>query len=185
MHKVLSTLLISVALSIASLAWASTEVFEVIEIEGPVERASGPPELLALENKDEITPRVLLAFGKLPEHYLSLALGLRGSGIDLLRADSRQLDAFIAQAEAGEIDADPEELRNLRELMAKRDYLTWEPVQKGQKLAAGELLRAGKDTSLFLQTASGAERSISPNGVVRLDPDNPILAWSSIGAYRS
>ncbi len=178
MHKVSSTLLICVVLSIASLAWASAEVFEVMEIEGHLERASGPPELLNQENQDVVTPRILLAFGQLPQEYVSLALALRGSGIDLLRADSRQLDAVIAQAEAGEIDADPEKLRELRELMVSRSYLNWEPVHQGQKLAAGELLRADEDAYVSLRTISGVDGKMSLHGVMRLDPENRALAWS-------
>ena len=178
MHKVSSTLLICIALSIASLAWANAEVFEVTDIQGRLERASGPPELLTLENQDAVTPRILLAFDQLPQEYVSLALALRGSGIDLLRADSRQLDTFIAQAEAEIIDADPEQLRELRELMVSRSYLNWEPVHQGQKLAAGELLRADEDAYVSLRTISGVDRKISLHGVMRLDPENPALAWS-------
>ncbi len=179
MHKVSSTLLICIALSIASLAWAGAEEFEVIGVQGHVERASGPPELLTLDKRDVVTPRALLAFDKLPKEYVSLALALRGSGIDLLRADGSQLDALIAQAEAGELDVDPEELRGLRELLATRSYLSWEPVIEGHRLVPGELLRAGDEASVSLRTASGVESTINPNGMVRLDPENPALAWSS------
>jgi len=160
-------------------AWAGTDEFEVIGIQGHVERASGPPELLTLERRDEVTPRVLLAFDTLPQKYVSLALALRGSGIDLLRADDRQLDALIGQAEAGELDADPEELRGLRDLLANRRYLSWEPVLEGHRLVLGELLRAGDEASVSLRTASGVESTISPNRMVRLDPENPALVWTS------
>ena len=160
-------------------AWAGAEEFEVIRVQGHVERASGPPELLTLDKRDEVTPRALLAFDQLPKEYVSLALALRGSGIDLLRADGSQLDALIAQAEAGELEVDPEELRGLRELLATRSYLSWEPVIEGHRLVPGELLRAGDEASVSLRTVSGVESTISPNRVVRLDPENPALAWSS------
>ena len=166
-------------LSCALWAWAGTDEFEVIGVQGHVERASGPPELLTLERRDEVTPRVLLAFDKLPQKYVGLALGLRGSGIDLLRADGSKLDALIVQAEAGELDADPEELQGLRELLATRSYLSWEPILEGHRLVPGELLRAGDVASVSLRTASGVESTINPNRMVRFDPQNPALVWSS------
>ncbi len=63
---------------------AGAEVYEVTEVRGSVEKASGPDELVQLDARGEITPRALMAFGQLPAKFMGLALDLRAEGVDLL-----------------------------------------------------------------------------------------------------
>lgn len=87
LKKILCSIFFMFFYLLSNLGGVCADTFEVIKIQGKVERASGPPELLKLEAEDKVNPRALRAFGKLPEEFMSLALQLRSDGVDLLTAD--------------------------------------------------------------------------------------------------
>ncbi len=87
LKKILCSIFFVFFYLLANLGGVYADIFEVIKIQGEVERASGPPKLLKLEAEDNVNPLALLAFGKLPEEFMSLALQLRSDNIDLLTAD--------------------------------------------------------------------------------------------------
>ncbi len=156
---------------ILNIGWVEAEVFEVTHIQGAVEKASGPSELLELEARDEITPRALMAFGKLPEEFVGPALQLRSAGVDLLRADMEELELYIEDARSGKIDADPDKLTELKSYMEKMDYLNWTQVCSGDRIAGDDLLRIPEGSWIVLQDFAGGKSRISSSGFFRITQD--------------
>lgn len=178
MTRYLCILICVVALVMIHADNVHADSYEVVKIDGVVEYASGPPELLKLEKEGKINARALRAFDKLPEEYMSLALELRPAGINLLTADAEQLEQYVQGVEAGEIDADSVKMKQLQSHLSERGYLTWEPVQPGQELVAGDLVRAADGAVLTLRNDFGGEGEVKPSGIFVLSPDKLSFAWS-------
>lgn len=139
LRPVVSHVLTACALMLCSgAAVQAQERLQVLGVDGVVERASGPAELIRLDSEGRITVRALRGFGQLPETYGKLALTLRGMGVDLMAADAQQLRELIARAEGGDLKTDPQPLRALLALIEQREYLEWTPVQAGEALEVGE-----------------------------------------------
>ncbi|MBK1655429.1 PQQ-like beta-propeller repeat protein [Allochromatium vinosum] len=161
---------------------SARETFEVMEVEGRVEQATGPAELQQLDAEDRITVRALIGFGRLPEPLRKLVLELRGQGVDALGAGANEIRDLIAQAEAGTLKADPQQLRALLALLEHRDYLDWTPLTPGAtvELDAHDWIRG--DGRAVLQAASGqrqtlaAEERPSQAGPIGASPDREPIA---------
>ncbi|HSH56505.1 MAG TPA: hypothetical protein VK965_00970, partial [Halomonas sp.] len=110
------------------------ESWQVQEVEGLFEHATGPEELLTLGRQQPLTPRTLMAYGKLPDEVTRLALALRREGVDLLSADPETLSRLLERVEAGELEADENVLGRLRQLIVNQDYLDWETIVPEQTL---------------------------------------------------
>lgn len=134
------------------------ETFAVMEVEGRVEQATGPAELQRLDAADRVTVRALMGFGRLPEPLRALVLELRGLGIDALGAGANEIRTLIAQAKTGALQADPQQLQALLNLLEDREYLDWTPLAPGVtiELEAGDWIRG--DGRAVLQAASGQRR---------------------------
>ncbi|BCU06322.1 hypothetical protein [Allochromatium tepidum] len=150
-----------VLLLLAQGAVSARETFEVMEVEGRVEQATGPAELQRLDAEDRVTVRALIGFGRLPEPLRKLVLELRGQGVDALGAGANEIRDFIAQAEAGTLKADPQQLQALLALLEHRDYLDWTPLAPGAtvELDARDWIRG--DGRAVLQAASGERRMLA------------------------
>lgn len=175
--------MICIGLCVLGSGLAGAEVYKVAEVRGSVEKASGPDELVELEARREITPRALMAFGQLPAEFMGLALDLRAEGVDLLSADTEQIERLVEQVEAGEIRADPAKLRSLVTFLDDKAYLGWEPVQAGQSITARDLLKGLEDSSLVIRGEGGEHKVDVPVGMLRL-PAVPSLLVQSGGGER-
>ncbi|AHF00257.1 hypothetical protein [Thioalkalivibrio paradoxus] len=145
----------------------ATERLEVIEVDGQVERAAGPAELLDMASGGHTTVRALRAFGRLPDEFGALALSLRGAGVDLLAAGIPEVEALQADAEAGRLDADPDALERLLALLQEHDYLDWAALQAGHELEpAGPGLLRGEGRAV-LRDAGGTLLALELHGGVR------------------
>ena len=140
---------------------SARETFEVMEVEGRVEQATGPAELQQLDAEDRVTVRALIGFGRLPEPLRKLVLELRGLGVDALGAGANEIRDFIAQAEAGTLKADPQQLQALLTLLEDREYLEWTPLAPGAtiELDASDWIRG--DGRAVLQAASGQRQTLA------------------------
>ncbi|WP_141565369.1 NHL repeat-containing protein [Ectothiorhodospira sp. PHS-1] len=70
----------------------------VMSVASGAASVSWPDELLSLEQQDRLTVRALAAYGLLPDRHRSLAMELRGQGLDLLAADRRRIQGWIDEA---------------------------------------------------------------------------------------
>ncbi|MGQ9831702.1 MAG: hypothetical protein ACUVQI_08870 [Thermochromatium sp.] len=137
------------------------ETFEVMEVEGRVEQATGPAALQQLDAEDRVTVRALIGFGRLPEPLRELVFKLRRQGVDALGAGANEIRDFIAQAEAGTLKADPQQLQALLALLEDREYLDWTPLAPGAmvELDASDWIRG--DGRAVLQAASGQRQTLA------------------------
>ncbi len=146
--------------------------YKVSEIYGNIKISSDPSELIDLHREGQINPRALMAFGKLPDEFVSLAMKLRSYDIDLLRADIHQIEEYIDQARSGIIDIDPEILINLKFYILDKKYINWSNLKTGDIISGYELLWFDDNTWMMLQSPEGGESRISSSGVLQLETDN-------------
>ncbi len=107
---------------------------------GAIEIASGPEDLVKLEQKGKITVRALRGFGRLPDHFLKLAQTLRNEkGLDLLGADLEQIRQWSVEPHLAEV---ADQLAELAAFMEQGEYLDWSPVPEGVSIPAGSLVRS-------------------------------------------
>ena len=148
------------------LVWAASVSAElqVIAVDGDVEYAAGPVELLQLGAEDRLTVRALRAFGRTPDSLNALALSLRRADIDLLTATLEDVETLAAQVRAGNIDGDAQALKELLAVIKQRDYLDWELLDVGSRLpdssatllrGPGRVLVAAEDGSEMILRTSG------------------------------
>lgn len=158
--------LLLLAVLVGSVTSAEEATDRVVEIEGQVERAAGPADLLGLAAGDAVTVRALRAFGRLPEPYMELALALRRDGIDLLTMGPGELRELIVSAQAGQVRVDPERVAELLALIDDREYLEWEALAAGDSLVLGDqdLLRG--DGRVVIERASGETLALRTSGLV-------------------
>lgn len=157
----LGACLLALALSPAS--HAQTRV-EVVEVDGVVERATGPTELMRIDAGGRISVRALRGFGLLPESYAELALNLRGQGVDLLSAGPEEIRALVERAEAGTLTVDLEALKALLELFETRGFYAWQALQPGESIDLGgaEFIRG--DGRATVRDPSGPMLTLAPAG---------------------
>ena len=163
------------------------QTWQVHEVEGVFEHAIGPEELLALGRQQPLTPRTLMAYGKLPAEATRLALALRSEGIDLLSADPETLDRLLAQAQAGELEADEHVLGRLRHLIVSRDYLDWEDIEAEQTITLVDNALVRGRGELILEDSQGAQaRLLLANEAVPAERISRIEAplWAQAPALR-
>lgn len=127
---------------------------DIVEVNGFIEYAAGPQELLDLAEQDRLTLRALRGFGVLPADYDRLILALRQTDVDLLGANETvvlELLGRLRQQDSEHLD----ELMALWGFLVAKDYLDWQPLESGQNMtwSDGMLLRGGGD--LVLQGAEG------------------------------
>lgn len=151
------------ALALSPAAQAQTRV-EVVEVEGVVEHATGPAELMRIDADGRITVRALRGFGLLPEPYAKLALDLRGQGVDLLSAGPAELKALIERAEAGSLKVDPQPLHALLELFERRDFYAWQALQPGESLELGGADFIRGDGRALVRDPAGPVLTLAPGG---------------------
>lgn len=126
-------------LSISTLTLAQ-EKLTVLEVEGELQRALSPSELIKIETQGELTMRALRAFNLLPESFMGLAMDLRRANIDLLAATADEVRALQPQIEEGALKADKDAYNSLLYLLESQAYLEWESLEKGTILSADEPL---------------------------------------------
>jgi len=145
---------------------AESSLVRVIEIEGWLEHAAGPGELLVMEARGELTLRALRAFGRLPDGFGPLAFVLREAGINLLDAGPHDLRGMLWAAEAGRLAVDPVALRRLLDDLEQRRFLDWQPLALGEviELHVHSLLR-GPGRAL-LEFTNGQMLAVQPASVV-------------------
>ena len=145
---------------------AQETVVWVLQTDGGVEHATGPDELLALEAQGQLTLRALRAFGRVPDGFGRLALGLREQGIDLLDANAQALRGMLWAAEADRLAADPEPLRRLLAMLDERQFLDWRGLTEGGtiRLDPQTLLRGSGRA--ILQLPDGETFAVQPGGMV-------------------
>ncbi len=158
------TLLVASCAALWLLPAGAQQDSEVLEVEGVVERASGPADLLRLDGASKLTVRALRGFGLLPDEYAKLALGLRGQGVDLLAAGPDEVQALIARAEAGSLKTDVAALKALHALMVQRDFYQWAPLQPGAKIALGEADLLRGEGRAVLRDPAGSVVAVAPGG---------------------
>ena len=151
---------------LAGVAFAAETTDRVVAIEGQVERASGPADLLGLAADEAVTVRTLRAFGRLPQPFMELALTLRRDGIDLLAMGPRELRELLGSARAGEARIDPERVVELLGLIEDHGYLDWEPLAEGDTLILSDqdLLRG--DGRMTIERESGETVTLRTSGLV-------------------
>ncbi len=145
----------------------SVEGFEVLEVQGAVQRAAGPADLLGMAAEGRVSVRALRAFGRLPDEFGALALALRGSGVDLLLAGIPEVADLRVAAEEGRLNADPEALRRLLALLENLEYLDWQALQPGDALdpSANDLMRG--EGRAVVQGTGGESVTLELTGPVR------------------
>ncbi|TVQ74560.1 MAG: hypothetical protein EA372_02265 [Chromatiaceae bacterium] len=168
------------AAGLASAQELSQGRYQVLELEGDLEWASGPSELISMESREQVTLRALRAFGRLPEEFSRLALDLRGQGVDLFSAGPEEVRALLEQARSGDLRADPATLEALLALLQERDYLDWEPLRPGEALTLTDETRFRGQGQLVLEDASGerqrlATRDDDRHGLRVMPADGPGL----------
>ncbi len=152
------------------------ENFTVSEIHGNIKISFDPSELINLHIEGKINPRVLMAFGKLPDKFVSLATQLHSYDIDLLRADINQIEQYIDEARSGIIDTDPDLLMELKLYIVEMDYISWSELKKGDMISGNELLWFDEKTWMMFQNPDGGESRISSSGIFKLETDNLAFA---------
>lgn len=136
-------------------------------MEGLFEHATGPEELLSLGRQQPLTPRTLMAYGKLPDEATRLALALRSEGVDLLSADPETLGRLLERVEAGELEADENVLGRLRFLIVSRDYLDWEAIVPEQTIVlTDDALIRGRGELILEDPQGGKARLLLDNETV-------------------
>ena len=163
--------LVLLAVLVGTATVADDTMVRVVEVEGRMERASGPAGLLGLVAEDEVTVRALRAFGRLPEPYVELAQSLRREGIDLLAMDTRELHDLLVPAGVGKVQVDPDLVAQLLGLLEGRDYLDWEPLSEGDTLAFGDLDLLRGDGRMVVEWASGETAVLGSSEHVRPGAD--------------
>lgn len=151
------------ALAVSAGAQAQTRV-EVVEVEGVVERATGPAELMKIDGDGRLTVRALRGFGLLPESYAKIALDLRGQGVDLLSAGPDELRALIERVDAGTLKLDPKPLRELLDLFESRGFYAWVPLQPGESLELGKADFVRGDGRAVVRDPAGPVLTLEPGG---------------------
>ncbi|AHK78480.1 hypothetical protein M911_03950 [Ectothiorhodospira haloalkaliphila] len=149
------------AAGLASAQDVSQGRYQVLELEGDLEWASGPSELISMESREQVTLRALRAFGRLPEEFSRLALDLRGQGVDLFSAGPAEVRELLEQARSGDLRADPAALEALLALLEDRDYLDWEPLRPGEALTLTDETRFRGQGQLVLEDASGERQRLA------------------------
>ncbi|SEL41047.1 hypothetical protein SAMN05444515_11572 [Ectothiorhodospira marina] len=129
--------------------------YQVLELEGDLEWASGPPELISMESREQVTVRALRAFGRLPEAYSRLALELRGQGVDLFSAGPAEVRDLLTRARSGDLNVDPGMLEGLLALLEDRDYLDWAPLSPGDTVTLTDQTPFRGQGEVVLETESG------------------------------
>lgn len=151
------------ALAFSTSIQAQTRV-EVVEVEGVVERATGPADLMKIDGEGRLTVRALRGFGLLPESYAKVALDLRGQGVDLLSAGPNEIRALIERAEAGTLKLDPKALYELLDLFESRGFYAWAPLQPGESLELGNAAFVRGDGRAVVRDPAGPVLSLEPGG---------------------
>ncbi|MCG5495605.1 hypothetical protein [Ectothiorhodospira variabilis] len=149
------------AAGLASAQELSQGRYQVLELEGELEWASGPSELISMESREQVTLRALRAFGRLPEEFSRLALDLRGQGVDLFSAGPAEVRELLERARSGDLRADPATLEALLVLLEDRDYLDWEPLRPGEALTLTDETRFRGEGQLVLEDASGERQRVA------------------------
>ncbi len=122
--------------------------------DGVIEIATGPEDLLKLEQQGKITVRALRGFGRLPDHFLKLAQTLRNEkGLDLLGADLEQIRQWRVEPHLADV---ADQLAELTAFMEQGKYLDWTPVPEGVSISAGSFVRSAGVR--WIQTAEGPGR---------------------------
>lgn len=151
------------AFALSAGAQAQTRV-EVVEVEGVVERATGPAELMKIDGDGRLTVRALRGFGLLPESYAKLALDLRGQGVDLLSAGPDEIKVLIERAEGGALKLDPMPLYELLDLFERRGFYAWAPLQPGESLELGRADFIRGDGRALVRDPAGPVLALEPGG---------------------
>lgn len=152
--------------------WARDDLgmLEVLEVNGTVEYAQEPAELLRLLAEGPLTLRTLRAFDRLPDAANTLALELRRQGINLFRADHAALQDYLQRIEAGTLNAQAAGIEALLVHLENQAYLDWQPLLAGQYLdpqpliwvrGSGEaIVRAQADETLWQLSLTGDAQAL-------------------------
>lgn len=145
---------------------AGEALARVLQADGSVEYAAGPDELLALDARGQLTLRSIRAFGRVPEGFGALALGLRNQVEGLIDADVQAVRGMLWGAETGRLAADPESLRRLLTMLEDRQFLEWRPLNEGETISLEpQTLLRGSGRAL-LQLSDGEVFALQPRGLV-------------------
>lgn len=130
--------------SVCLLTWSGMVLAQsqlnVLEVEGELQRAVGPVELVKIEAQGQLSMRALRAFDRLPDSFMALAMELRRADIDLLAATVDEVRALQPRVEDGSLKVDKEAYNALLAALDNQKYLEWVPVEQGQILNADEPL---------------------------------------------
>ena len=113
---------------------AMAQQIEVLEVEGDLERAVSPVDLVKIEAEGRLTMRALAAFGLLPDSFMDMAMALRRQGTDLLAASVDEVLQLQESVEEGALAVNQEAFSELLAVLDGRDYLEWASLEGGEIL---------------------------------------------------